>query len=124
MVEFAAVATAFLTMTFGTMEFGRAYYTYETLYSAVRVASRYAIVHGATSGSPATSSDLTTQVENAAPGLNDAELNVTSTWTPDNKPGSTVKVQASYTFDFAGGLKLWNTGPIKLQASSQMVVLQ
>jgi Flp pilus assembly protein TadG len=124
MVEFAAVTTVFLTMTFATMEFARAYYAYETLSSAVRVACRYAIVHGATSGSPATDSDITTQVENAGPGLNNAMLKVTSAWAPNNQPGSTVKVQASYTFDFASGLKLWNTGPITLQASSQMVVLQ
>jgi Flp pilus assembly protein TadG len=106
------------------MEFGRAYYTYETISFAARAACRYAIVHGNSSATPATKSDITTQVQSASPGLDTTKMTVTPTWTPDQNPGSTVKVQVSYTFDFVSGIMLWNASPITLSASSQMVISQ
>jgi hypothetical protein len=60
-------------------------------------------VHSSQSGTPATSSDVTSFVSNelSSLGLNPAGTGgttVTVTYTPDNSPGSTVNVQVSYPF--------------------------
>jgi Flp pilus assembly protein TadG len=96
--EFAIVALPMLMITFGIMAFGMAVYSYSFVSNAARDAVRYAIVHGDASLSPATTADIQQYVRNEAYGLNSTGLNVATTWTPDNKPGSVVKVQVTYAF--------------------------
>lgn len=52
LVEFALVAPIFFLLLFSLIEFGRAVYYIQMLNNAAREGARYAIVHGAYSGSP------------------------------------------------------------------------
>ena len=96
MVEMAISLMGFLLLVFGVMDFGWAIYQYDACNSAAQDAVRYASVHGSQSTSPATSDTMKTYVQNDTVGLDPSRLTVTSTWDPDNNPGSTVKVVVSY----------------------------
>ncbi len=95
MVEQALVFLVLMLVVFGVIEFGGLVFVHNTISAASREGVRYAIVHGANSASPATSSSVSTHVKNWSPGLDPSALTVTTTWSPNKKPGSTVKVQAS-----------------------------
>jgi len=47
LVEFSIAATVFITVIFGTIEFGRALWTHNALTDAARRGARYAVVHSA-----------------------------------------------------------------------------
>ena len=47
-------------------------------------------------------------------------LNVTTTWSPDNKPGSMVLVQVRYTFNFT--IPFITLKPVNLTSTSQMMI--
>jgi hypothetical protein len=104
------------------MEFGRLVASYNILAGATREATRYAAVHGSASGSPATSSDIQDLVRKWAIGLDSNSVVVTTTWSPGNGPGSSVKVKASYTASPLTGLVLKDG--VALQSSSQMIISQ
>jgi Flp pilus assembly protein TadG len=95
LVEFSIVALAFLLLLFGIMEFGRAVWAYSSIAHGAREGVRYAIVRGSESGRAVTASDIQTYVRDKA-GLSSAQ--VTTTWQPDNQPGSVVQVNVNYTF--------------------------
>lgn len=105
LIEFAAILLLLLTILLGIMEAGRAIMNYHTLYQAVSEGARYASVNGSTSSAPpgprptAEVDPLIKQrVIDAAVGLPLTLSNVQVTWTPDNRPGSTVSVSASYLY--------------------------
>ena len=105
LIEFAAILLLLLTILLGIMEAGRAIMNYHTLYQAVSEGARYASVNGSTSSAPpgprptAEVDPLIKQrVIDAAVGLPLTLSNVQVTWTPDNRPGSTVTVSASYLY--------------------------
>jgi hypothetical protein len=108
-VEFALVVPWFFLMLFGIIEAGRFIYYYETLSNATRVGARYAIVNGAntlgcpsgppapgTSGCDVAGNNVVARVRQSALGM--AGVGVTPTWAPDNGRGSTVRVDATYTY--------------------------
>ncbi len=97
LVEFALVSILFFTVVFGIMEYGRMILTYNVVSTAARLGGRYAAVRGSTSGHVATSDAIKTYVASKSLGIL-AASNVTVTWSPDNKPGSTVQVQTQKTF--------------------------
>jgi Flp pilus assembly protein TadG len=98
-VEFAMLATPCLLLLFAIMNFSAALYSYDFVCYSAQQAARYAIVNGASSPSPATAADIQTYVDGLVVGvLNTNYLTVTTTWNPNNKPGSVVTVQVSYTF--------------------------
>ncbi len=98
LVESSLVLTVFLLFAFGTMDFGRLVYAYNFCSFAARDASRYAAVRGSSSGSAATSATVKTFVTGLAAGLDSTKLTVTTTWAPDDNPGSTVTVLVKYTY--------------------------
>ena len=98
LVESALVLSVFLLFTFGIMDFGRLLYAYNFCSFAARDATRYASVRGSTSSSPATASTVQTFVTGLATGLTAASLTVTTSWSPDNTPGSTVTVTVKYAY--------------------------
>ena len=96
-------------MLFGIIEAGRFIYYYETLSNATREGARYAIVNGAntlgcpsgppapgTSGCDVAGNNVVARVRQSALGM--AGVGVTPTWAPDNGRGSTVRVDATYTY--------------------------
>ena len=122
LIEFGLAFMVFFAALYGVMEFGRIVASYNILSGAAREGVRYAVVHGSSSGSPATNTDIQNIVRSWAVGLQSSAVTVTTTWTPGNAPGSKVKVLASYNVSPFTGLILKNG--ITLQSSSQMVISQ
>lgn len=96
--EFPIAALAAVLFTIGIVFGGVAIYSYNFVSQAARDATRYAAVNGSKSLNPVTSSDVQTFVRNEATGLNTNNITVSTTWNPDNNPGSTVEVLVKYTF--------------------------
>ena len=94
--EFAMVAPLALTILFAIVEFGIIIHGYTFATNAARDAVRYAIVHGSTSSSPATSTDIQNLVDAEANGIDTSNLSVITTPASNWTPGSTVKVQVTY----------------------------
>jgi Flp pilus assembly protein TadG len=112
MVELALVATVFLMLIFGIMDFGRALYTYHAVANAAREGSRWAIVRGNTcpiAGCPAHSADVQTYVRGRNGTLMDpTQLAVTATYggntgcaAGNEDRGCLVTVTVTYPFHFA-----------------------
>lgn len=106
MVELAVSIMAFLLLTFGAMEFGMAVYAYNFCSYAAQDAARWASVHGSQSSTPATQDSVAAFVQSEAVALTPSLLTTTTTWTPDNNPGSTVKVTVAYLVKPLAGLAL------------------
>ena len=118
LLEFGLAFLIFFSALYGIMEFGRIVSSYNIISGAAREGVRYASVHGSTSGSIATASDIQTVVRNWAIGLdtNSVAVTVGPSWPAG--AGSKVKVTASYTVTPFTGLILPNG--ITVQSSSQM----
>ena len=121
-LEFGLAFLLFFSVLYGIMEFGRIVASYNILSGAAREGVRYASVHGSSSGSVATASDVQDVVRNWAIGLDTSAVAVTTTWTPGKAPGNTVNVKASYTVTPFTGLIL--TSGLTVQSSSQMAISQ
>jgi Flp pilus assembly protein TadG len=127
LVEYGIVFMLFMTMLLGIADFGRALYAYHFVSSQAREATRYAIVRGCSTVStncpaPASAGDIQTFVKNVPLGIDPNQVTVTSTWTPDHKPGSTVKVEVDYTFNFL--FPFVSSSAVNMKSTSQMVISQ
>ena len=123
MVESALVLGLFITMLVGMMDFGRVLWIHETLTAAARSGARYAMMHGARNPLGEGDPSVESVVEKAAPGLNADDLSaddlsVTVTWTPDNKPGSVVSVEAQYPVGLIAGPLISASGYFTLESVS------
>ncbi|HYW48939.1 MAG TPA: TadE family protein [Bryobacteraceae bacterium] len=98
LVESSIVAIVFLLLLASITEFGRIGMAYNLVSFATHRGARYAAVRGSASGHPAAGSDVQTEVQSYINALDLTKLTVTTTWTPNNSPGSTVKVVSSYGF--------------------------
>lgn len=98
-VETAMVLIVLIMMSLGIAEFGRAVWVYTTLSNGTRAAIRFAVVRGQTV--PATDSQIATIVARNTPGLTASNLQVTTTYSPDRRRGSTVTIRVRYPFRFA-----------------------
>ena len=97
-MEFALSFILFLLMTvIGVMDLGRGIWAYNLVAHASHEAVRYAMVHGSKSQTPATEDDIAGYVRRRTfilePG---GGVAVTTTWVPDNSPGSTVRVRVEH----------------------------
>ena len=119
-IEFALVAPTFFLVLYAMVELGWALLCYNQLGHAVYEAARYAIVHGADSSDPADNAAVSDRVVAAAPHLGDAGITVTTTWDPDNEPGSVVTVTATYAYEPL--LDLFGWGSFDLASSNEMVI--
>jgi Flp pilus assembly protein TadG len=98
-VELGLTVAIFLTLIFGVIDFSAAIYAYDFVGHAAQEAARYAIVNGAGSAKPASATDVQNYVSGlVTSGLNTKLVTVSTTWLPDNKPGSVVTVKVSYNF--------------------------
>ena len=98
MIEFALVAPIFLLLLVAVAEFGRLGFAYNVVSYAAHHAARYAAVRGSASGHPATAADVQAEAAAYIAGLDNSKVTVTTAWTPDHNPGSTVQVTVSYGF--------------------------
>ena len=121
LVEFATVALPLMFIMFGIITLSLTLYAYSFVCESARDAVRYAIVHGAASTAPATSTDIQNYVINEAHGLNSTELTISTNWNPNNNPGSVVSVQVTYDFQ---PLFPMSSVTLPLTSTSQMVISQ
>ena len=121
-VEVALILLPFLFLIFGIIEFGVVTRANNFVAYAAREGTRYASVRGADSGAPASASQISNFVKGQAVGLNASNLTVATTWVPDNKRGSSVRVQVSYSMPGVTGLIL--PGIIRVRSTSQTVIYQ
>jgi Flp pilus assembly protein TadG len=99
MAEFALVLTPCLMLLFAIMNFALALYSYDWVCYSAEQAVRYASVNGTTAPHTATTTDVQNFVNGLDVGaLNSSLLTVTTTWAPNEKPGSVVTVVVSYNF--------------------------
>jgi len=120
MVEFAMVLTVMLTLIFGIIQASLALYAYSFVSYGARCGARYAMVRGSKSSSPATNASVQTYVQGLAYPLNTSSLTVTTTWNPNNNPGSTVTVQVTYVFSPLAPL-VWSTN-ITMSSKAQTLI--
>ena len=127
LVEYSLVFLIFVFVLFGIMEFGRAVTAYNILAGATREGTRFAIVNGSRSGTPATTTMIQDKVRSWCIGLDSSAVTVTTTW-PDgdgtwpsgNGPGQKVNVTTRYNFvPLVGFLTGFTIG-----SSSQMIISQ
>jgi Flp pilus assembly protein TadG len=104
LVEFGLTIIVLLMLVAGIIEMGRLVLAYTTVANSARAGARYAIVHGGDLTSGASSSTdnsaVKTVVKNFAGAgtIQLADSNITVTYVPDNKAGSTVTVKVVYTY--------------------------
>ncbi len=98
MVEFAMILLVALTLIFGIIQASLALYAFSFVSYGARCGARYAMVHGSRSPSPATGSAVQTYVQSLAFPLDTSSMTVTTSWNPNNTPGSTVTVGVTYIF--------------------------
>jgi Flp pilus assembly protein TadG len=121
--EFALVLTPCLALFFGVINFALALYCYDFVCYSAQQAVRYATVHGSTAPTIASSSSITSYVNGLVVGvLNTSAMTVTTTWSPDNKPGSVVTVSVSYNFPPLTNLV--SSVTIPLSRTAAMVITQ
>ena len=101
------------------MDIGQGIWAHNVLAHASHEAARFAIVRGADSMSPATAGDIETFLRSRTTFLDSDSVNVTATWTPNNSPGGTVEITATYTFQ---PLISMFVPDIPLSSTAQMVM--
>ncbi len=130
LVEFALILPVILILLVGVFDLGRAVMLSETLNTAVREGTRYAIVHGALASPPSgpaplTSTAVTAVVQQYAIGIN-STLTVTNSY-PDGNSYRGSRVIVTATTPFTPILSQVFTGgglAVTLQAGSRMVIQQ
>ena len=118
LVELSLVGPLLFLLVFGIMEVGRAIWIYDTVAHLAREGARYAIVRGGESGRAASAAAVDAHLQSVAAGM--TGLAVTTTWTPDNEPGSVVQVRVDRVFDPI--VPLVGLPPITLSSTSRMVI--
>lgn len=122
LVESAVVAAVFLMLLVGIMEFGRLGFAYNEVSFAAQRAVRYAAVRGSTSGHAASAADVQAAALVYTGALDNSMVTVTTTWTPDNHPGSTVQVKVAY--NFATVLVPLSASTLTVQTTARDVIAQ
>jgi Flp pilus assembly protein TadG len=135
LVEMALMLPVLVLLLVGIFDLGRAVWLSNSLAMAVREGTRYGVVHGALSGSPAgpgsatyTAPDVDTaiasSVQRYATGIPD--LTVRATWPDGNaNRGSRVVVSASFPFTpVLAQAFLGSALRVTLQSSSTLVIEQ
>jgi Flp pilus assembly protein TadG len=121
-VETGLVFPIVFAFLFGVVQYSLVLFTYNTTTFGARAGARYAIVNGSTSSSPATTATVKTAVLASMPSVPTNSITVTTTWNPDNKPGSTVKVKVAVTITPL--ITMVMNQPLSISSTSQMTILQ
>ena len=93
-VEFAIVCIAFFLLLLGLLDVGRGVWIYNSISAGAREGTRYAIVNGSFSPTPASATDVGDFVKKK---LQLTGLTVNTVWDPDNSRGSPVSGSFFFT---------------------------
>jgi Flp pilus assembly protein TadG len=122
LIESGLCFVTFFVILLGILDVGRGIYSYNFISAAAKEGTRYAMVHGNSSGSIASASDVQNVVRGWLIGVLGADsATVTTTWTPDNKPGSLVQVQVQCAYTPISSLLVGNW---TLKSSSKRMIVQ
>ena len=94
-------------------------YAYGFVSYAARLGARYPSVHGTLSGSPFSSSTVTSYVQGLSSGLNTAQLSATATYSPTQAAGSTATVTVTYNYS---PLTLFSRTTIALSSTARTTI--
>jgi len=119
-IEFAIIAPVFFLLLLGFVEVGWAAYRHAAVSHAVSEAARYGAVRGAASNAPIGASVLEAWTLHHALLTGSGAL-ASASFTPDNKPGSTVQVQVTYPHTPIIG-KLFGSLNVTMTASSEITI--
>lgn len=124
LTETIVLLPIFMLLIFGILDYARMLWTDLVLRHAAAETARYAMVHGSTAAAPASTADLRAVFLGATTGIDDGRLTFTvvPTWETGNTPGSTLRLQTSYQFNF-----LWQflpAGTVTLQHTAFVDVSQ
>jgi Flp pilus assembly protein TadG len=118
--EFAIILPVFFLLVMGAVDFGRAFWTKNTLANVAREATRYASVRSLRSQDPATLTKIKGVILGQSGPLDPEKMVVTASWTPTNNPGGSVRVDVSYPFEPVLPLLFFES--IGMTSSSTMIV--
>jgi Flp pilus assembly protein TadG len=96
-IEFALIIPIAILLTFSAVELARGVSVQASISQAAKETVRFASVRGSASGAAATEAQLETMAVELAE-LADPSTSAAVSWTPDNRPGSTVTVNMQTTF--------------------------
>lgn len=120
-IEFAMTMPILLSMLYGIIELSHYAWSVVALSDAAKSGARYAMVRGSSSADPASAGDISTFVKSQIILLDPNSVTVSTTFTPDNNPGSDVTVSLTYGFvPFLPGFNYLTAK--QLTASSQMTI--
>lgn len=118
LVEFSLAMIVILTLLLGTVDIGRALYTYDWVSDAARLGTRFMMVRGTnctnlSGGCPASLTDLQNYIKSEAIGLDTSSMVLTisaACWGPNAAqqppcpPTAAVEVTVQYQFSFLSPL--------------------
>ena len=120
-IEFALLASIFVTLSFAIIDFGRMMWLNNTVEHVATEGARYAAVRGSNKSNPVDADQVTSYVQDRATGIPAADMNISVTWSPNNNPGGSVTVLVTYNYDYIIGGML-GFDPVDLQGRSTMIV--
>ena len=120
-IEFGILASIFITLSFGIIDFGRMMWLNNTVEHVAAEGARYAAVRGSDKASPVNAAQVTTYVEDRATGIPAADMTINVTWAPNNNPGGSVTVLVTYNYEYIIGSML-GFDPVDLEGRSTMIV--
>ncbi len=129
MVEFTLSFIAILIVFMALVELGRAVWTFTTLSHATFEGARFASVHGADNpvidnGEDETPAAIEDVVRNNAIGLDAEQIQILTSYSPDNNPGGEFTVAASYGMPTILGRFFFASGSLPISTKTVGVVLQ
>ena len=101
MIEMALVLPVYILLVHGMIQLCFVLFGYCNATYAIRVAARYAALHGTGSTYACTSTDLQNITKKYLWGARLSNVTITNTWSPDNNPGSTVTIKISIVYPTA-----------------------
>ena len=120
LVETALILLCMLLVIFGSCEGAYAIWSYTTLCQAARHGARFAQVRG--TANPASDDAIREHVREWSLGLNRANLQVVTTWTPNREIGSQVQVSATYSLPLMLSPLVFNSSTLALGTTAQATV--
>ena len=120
-IEFAILASIFITLSFVIIDFGRMMWLNNTVEHVAAEGARYAAVRGSDKASPVDVDQVKTYVRDRATGIPAADMNISVTWSPSNNPGGSVTVLVTYNYEYIIGSML-GFDPVDLEGRSTMIV--
>ena len=120
-IEFGILASIFITLSFGIIDFGRMMWLNNTVEHVAAEGARYAAVRGSDKASPVDEDQVKTYVRDRATGIPAADMDIDVTWSPNNNPGGSVIVVVTYNYEYIiGGMV--GLDPVDLVGRSTMIV--